>query len=129
MSIESYRDRELNRANALLAIVNENAPKGTICTPIERSMQRCRFRVFRPELDEKPIVIAYSLVEAVHSEVFADPDARRWWTKYTADMLWAACVRRVAHGMFPHVIQNREQTVAEEEPRSPSATLADVEVA
>lgn len=58
--------------------------------------------VHGPKMSE-PIRVTYSLRDALQAGHFEHEERRPWWTKYTTDMLYSACLRRVVARLFPSV--------------------------
>lgn len=55
----------------------------------------------RPDRFAKPVVVEYTLAEALAGGCFDDDEGRRWWQRATADCLYWACVRRMARRVCP----------------------------
>jgi hypothetical protein len=80
-----------------------DAPRETIVTPTEMTTTIASIQVKRPGLDPKPVVVTYTLADALQAGSLDDEQGRDFHRRHPADCLWAACVRRVASRLFPHL--------------------------
>lgn len=103
MSTYSYSEHTIGQTHSagLLARILDEAPEGTKIEIVESSELRCRLKVTRPDRFNKPVLVEYSLAEALAGGCFDDDERRRWWKQATTDCLYWACVRRVARRICP----------------------------
>ena len=110
---------ELGQAHRLMAEIRIQFQGDTV-TPVRASASDAVIAVKR-KTDAKTVNVAYTLADALQAGHFEEPESREWWTRHTADMNYAAAVRRVHRRFFPELRPKKNEAP----PESVTQTLGD----
>jgi hypothetical protein len=101
-SIHMVEGRPELAAEAMLSLIREHCPDALVY-PVEMTDRKVTIRVKRPPQVPEAVDVTVTREQFEHLIRPTKSGAKSVWQLYTADMLWARCVSRVARRIFPDV--------------------------